>query len=71
MAVGELWLDCSYDEEGKLVYDQDSHRQASLNLLPGINSSLAASPVCRRCSMTCVDLCSALVAAYRGVQMLA
>jgi len=29
MAVGELWLDCNYDEEGKLVYDQDSHRQAS------------------------------------------
>ena len=30
MAVGELWLDCNYDEAGKLVYDQDSHRQASM-----------------------------------------
>jgi hypothetical protein len=28
MAVGEFWTDCNYDEAGKLVYDQDSHRQA-------------------------------------------
>ena len=27
MAVGEFWTDCNYDEAGKLVYDQDSHRQ--------------------------------------------
>ena len=35
MAVGELWLDCNYDEEGKLVYDQDSHRQ--VHALPDLD----------------------------------
>ena len=28
MSVGEFWKDCNYDEEGSLLYDQDSHRQA-------------------------------------------
>lgn len=40
-AVGELWLDMAYDDNG-LAYNQDRHRQDTINWIKGTGNTSTA-----------------------------